>query len=162
LQILQSLALQTLEFIDVTFGADPALVREMSQADELAARVRAFAIRVVKFARTLPRSPATDGIVRQLCDAATSESANYHAARRGRSRREFVAKLGIVAEEADETEHWLAILDGVGVVSNASAVEELASLKEEATELRAIFVGSVRTARANLAKPTNRGQSSDP
>jgi four helix bundle protein len=76
-----------------------------SIADELAARARSFSIRVLKFARALPRESITETVVRQLVKSATSESASYNAARRGRSRREFSAKLAIVVEEADETEH---------------------------------------------------------
>ena len=81
-----------------------------SQADELAERVRRFAVRVVRFVRTLPRDPAIDAIGRQLAKSATSESASYGSSRRARSRAEFVAKIGTVAEEADESEHWLNLL----------------------------------------------------
>ena len=124
----------------------------MSQADDLAARVKRFAIRAIKFARGLPRGPAIDGMVRQFADAATSQSANYGAARRGRSRREFVAKLGTVVEESDETEHWLAVIRGANLAITDTAIQELDWLTSEAAELRAIFGQSVRTARANLAK----------
>jgi four helix bundle protein len=75
-----------------------------SQADELAQRVEIFAVRVLTFVRRLPRDPALDGILRQITRSAPGEAAHYRAARRGRSRREFVAKLGTVAEEADESE----------------------------------------------------------
>jgi len=81
-----------------------------SEADGLAERVQRFAVRVLTFVRKLPRDPATDGIARQLAKSAASESANYRAARRARSRAEFVAKIGTVAEEADESEHWLDVL----------------------------------------------------
>ena len=81
-----------------------------SRAQELRDRVKRFAIRLVRFVRTLRRDPATDAISRQLIRAGTSTSANYHATCRARSRAEFVAKLGVVLEEADETEHWLDVL----------------------------------------------------
>src|SRR6266850_1922801 len=81
-----------------------------SQADELRARARRFAVRILRFVRTLPRDPATDAVVRQLARSSTSVSANYRAAGRARSRAEFIAKVGVVAEEADEAEHWLAVL----------------------------------------------------
>jgi four helix bundle protein len=123
-----------------------------SQADELAERVRQFAVRVVKFVRTLPRDPAIDGIARQLGKAATSESANYRAARRGRSRAEFVAKIGLVVEEADESEHWLDVLRE----TRLAAGTEFDWLLSESRQLRAIFVASATTARANLRKLENR------
>jgi four helix bundle protein len=62
----------------------------------------------------LPRDLVVDGIARQLGKAATSESANYRA-RRGRSPAEFVAKIGLVVEEANESEHWLDVLRETGL-----------------------------------------------
>jgi four helix bundle protein len=119
-----------------------------SEADKLAERARRFAVRVLKFVRTLPRDPSIDAVARQLAKAAPSESANYRGARRARSRAEFVAKIGIVAEEADESEHWLDVLreSGFGLGS------EFEWLLNESRELRAIFVASARTARANYRK----------
>jgi len=119
-----------------------------SRADELQERAQRFAVRVVRFCRRLPSGPATDGIIRQLVRSATSESANYSASRRARSRAEFVAKLGLVAEEADESEHWLEIVRDAGFVTEELATE-LTSLINESRELRAIFVQSVGTARKN-------------
>jgi four helix bundle protein len=120
-----------------------------SEADELAERARRFAVRVLKFIRTLPRDPATDAVARQLAKSAPGESANYRAARRARSRAEFIAKMGIVAEEAYESEHWLDVLRESGAGSGT----EFESLLRESRELRAIFVASARTARANYHKP---------
>jgi four helix bundle protein len=116
-----------------------------SRADELATRVRRFAVRAVKFVRKLPRDPPIDTIARQLAKATTSESTNYRAARRARSRAEFVAKIGTVAEEADESEHWLEVLRESGLGSG----NEFDWLLNESRELRAIFVASAKTARAN-------------
>lgn len=123
-----------------------------SKADDLAARLKRFAIRSVKFARSLGRDPAHDVIARQLGKSGTSQSANYHSARRARSRAEFIAKLGVAAEEADETEHWLAVITGSGMVTDAAALKELDGLSDESRQLRAILVASVRTARRNHAK----------
>jgi four helix bundle protein len=102
----------------------------------------------LKFVRTLPRDPSTDGVARQLAKAAPSQSANYRAARRARSRAEFIAKIGTVAEEADESEHWLDVLKESGVASGS----EFEWLLRESRELRAIFVASATTARANHRK----------
>ena len=102
----------------------------------------------MRFVRNLPRDPSTDTIARQLAKSATSESANYRAARRARSRAEFVAKMGTVAEEADESEHWLDVLEESG----AGSGREFEWLLNESRELRAIFVASATTARANHRK----------
>jgi four helix bundle protein len=127
----------------------------VSQADDLAARLRRFATRVVRFARTLPREPAADVIVRQLVGAGTGESANDHSARRSRSRAEFISKLSVAAEEADEAEHWLMVIEGSDIAMSAASRKELESLLNEARQLRAILVASVRTTRANQHKPLN-------
>jgi len=123
-----------------------------SRANELADRLKRFAIRIVTFARALPRDPACGEIARQLTRSGTGESANYHAARRGRSRAEFIAKLGVAAEEADETEHWLIVVTETQIVTSPPLLKELTWLLDEARQLRAILVQSVRTARANYPK----------
>ena len=120
-----------------------------SQANALAARLMRFATRVVVFARAMPRDPASQVIAKQLTASGTSQSANYHSARRGRSRDEFIAKLGVAAEEADETEHWLEVIRDAHIISTAAGLRELDSLADESRQLRAILVASVRTARAN-------------
>jgi four helix bundle protein len=123
-----------------------------SQADALRARVRQFAVRILKFVRTLPRDPVGDTAARQLARAGTAISANYHATGRARSRAEFIAKLGIVVEEADETGHWLSVIRE----SDLAAGQELEWLLCESGELRAIFSASLRTARLNHAGPRRR------
>jgi four helix bundle protein len=104
-----------------------------------------FALAVIAFCRRLPTEWEARRIASQLFDSGTSVAANYRAACRGRSRAEFIAKLGIVIEEADESELWLAILEGSGI-SKGPALQALAT---EAAELRAIFIASRNTARAN-------------
>ena len=116
-----------------------------SKADELGNRVKGFAVRVLKFVKTLPREPAVDGIARQLARAGPSVSANYHSARRARSRAEFISRLAIVVDEADEAAGWCEALQKANLASGP----ELDWLLGEAGELRAIFSHSVMTARAN-------------
>jgi four helix bundle protein len=84
-------------------------------------------------------------IGRQLLRAGTGVSANYHAAGRSRSRKEFIARLGVVLEEADEAEHWLDILKQ----SRIGCGREQDWLFDEAGQLRAIYQKSVKTARTN-------------
>ena len=81
-----------------------------SPADLLQERAETFAVRVLQLVRRLPRNPPTDGIARQLGRSGPSTSANYRSARRSRSRAEFIARLGVVVDEADESEHWLSML----------------------------------------------------
>jgi four helix bundle protein len=77
----------------------------MSQADELQVRTATFALETVRFCRTIPTALENHRIKSQLISAATSVGANYRAARRARSHAEFTAKIGVVAEEADESEY---------------------------------------------------------
>lgn len=82
-----------------------------------------------------------------MVDSATSVEANYRATSRARSRAEFVSKLGIVVEEADETVYWLEFIGRVGLGDEA-AVDQLLT---EARELRATFAASYATARSNAS-----------
>jgi len=116
----------------------------MSQsAEELRDRTKAFAIRIVKMFRALPRSTDSCVLGKQILRSGTSVAANYRAACRARSRVEFVARLGVVAEEADETVFWLEMLVDSGIVKK----EKLNSLITEARELTAIFSASQHTAK---------------
>jgi four helix bundle protein len=117
-------------------------------ADLLQKRAEAFAVRVLQFVRTLPRSPATDGIARQLGRSGPIVSPNYRSARRSRSRTEFIARLGVVVDEADESEHWLSMLKNAGLAVGS----ERDCLLQESGELRAIFGKSLGTARANRTR----------
>lgn len=97
----------------------------------------------------MPRDPSSEVIAKQLTGSGTAESANYHAARRARSRAEFIAKLGVATEEADETEHWLEVIRDAHITSTTAGLRELEWLLDESRQLRAILVASVRTARTN-------------
>lgn len=97
----------------------------------------------------MPRDPSSEVLAKQLTGSGTAESANYHSARRARSRAEFIAKLGIAAEEADETEHWLTVISDAHIISTTAGLKELHWLSDESRQLRAILVASVKTARAN-------------
>ena len=111
---------------------------------ELEERTATFASNVVRFVRTLPKAAPEQVLGRQLLKAGTAVGANYRAARRSRSRREFLSRLGVVVEESDETVYWLELLTR----DPACAALDVASLLQEARELRAIFATSLRTARS--------------
>ena len=106
-------------------------------------RTKQFALRVMRLYRALPRHEEARIIGRQLLRSGTSVGANYRAACRARSKAEFVAKLGIVLEEADETVFWLELLQESRLVSE----QKLALLVQEARELTAISVTSICTAK---------------
>jgi len=110
---------------------------------DLVERTKAFAVDVVGLIQELPRNRVADVIGHQLLRAGTSVAANYRSARRARSRREFLAKMGIVEEEADESSFWLELLVEAQVVTSQRVVE----LRHEAEQLVAITVASIRTAR---------------
>jgi four helix bundle protein len=106
-------------------------------------RTKALALAVIDLAEHLPRGVTADVIRRQLIRAGTSVGANYRAACHCRSRREFIAKLGIVEEEADETMFWLEVIVERGLILS----DRCRSLREEAREIVAMTVSSIRTAR---------------
>ena len=121
---------------------------------ELKERTRAFGLRVVKLAMSLPRNRAGDVFARQMMRCGTSVAANYRSACRARSRADFVAKLGLVEEEADETMFWIEFC-----VDTALAKESMvADLLSEADEIVSIIVASRKTARA-ANKPARNRQS---
>ena len=116
-----------------------------SQTEALKDRTKQFALRVVKLFRLLPKSEEARVLGRQLLRSGTSVAANYRAVCRARSRAEFVAKIGIVVEEADETVFWLELLVDGGIVEG----KRMKGLLTEANELLAIFAASQRTAKAS-------------
>lgn len=111
---------------------------------ELKDRTKAFALRVIKMSDALPRTRAANVITNQILRSATSMAANYRAVGRARSKAEFVSKLGIVVEEADETVFWLEMLADSGIVSQ----KKMDSMLDEANQLTLIFSASRRTAKA--------------
>ena len=111
--------------------------------EELKARTKTFALRVITLVGALPRNQAAHIIGGQLLRSATSVGANYRAACRARSRADFSAKLAIVEEEADEALYWLEWLSESGLVK----AQRLTELMREADALVAIFSASRKTAR---------------
>jgi four helix bundle protein len=95
----------------------------------------------------IPSSQEGRTITRQLLRSATSVAANYRAVCRARSRADFISKLGIVLEEADESLFWLELLVDAGLLQSEEAKMPLC----EANELVAIFVTSLRTAKQKSA-----------
>ncbi len=110
---------------------------------DLRQRTKRLAIDVIQLCRMLPHSDAGLTISRQLIRSGTSVGANYRAVCRARTRPDFISKLGIVLEEADETAFWLELLEDSGTFTS----DKIVSLRGEVNELIAIFVASLRTAK---------------
>jgi four helix bundle protein len=117
----------------------------VSPPQELRERTKKFAIRIVRLFQALPKSTEAQVMGKQLLRCGTSVAANYRAVCRARSKAEFVARMGIVAEEADESVLWLELLEETGILSHA----RLQDILKEATELVAIFSTSLKTAKGN-------------
>lgn len=110
---------------------------------QLQVLTKAFALRVVRLVDELPNRRAGWVIGDQLMRSGTSVGANYRAACRARSRREFIAKMGIVEEEADESEYWLELAVDAGLVESA----KVRQLRDDARHIVAMCVLSIRRAR---------------
>src|SRR6266567_5003222 len=117
----------------------------MRSESDLKKRTKAFALRILKLVDALPKTTAGRALASQIVRSDTSIAANYRAACRAKSTADFIAKMGIVEEEADETLFWLELLEESGLVTAA----KLAAIKQEANELIAITVASIKTARRN-------------
>ena len=115
-----------------------------NEKGDLKQRTKQFALRVMRLVDSLPNSRSAGVIGNQLLRSATSVGANYRSAQRGRSNAEFIAKLGIVEEESDESSYWMELL----VESKLVPHEKLEALLQEANEITAMVVASIRTARS--------------
>ena len=118
-------------------------VKPTSPQEDLRIRTKNFALRILRLFQSLPNRTDVPVLGRQLLRSGTSVGANYRAAGRARSKAEFVAKIGIVLEEADETVFWLELLQECGAIKP----ELLQELRREANEPTAIFAAAHRTAR---------------
>ena len=115
-------------------------------SDELKDRSKKFGIRIIKMTDKLPQSQVGKIITGQIIRSATSVGANYRAVCRAKSENDFINKLKIVEEEADETLYWLEIISELELIKP----ELLVDLKKEANELLSIFVKSINTKRSHL------------
>jgi four helix bundle protein len=114
--------------------------------EDLKNRTKKFSSDIIKFTGFLPSTRAANVICNQILRSATSVGANYRAACRTRSRADFISKITIVEEEADETLFWLELLLESGIINISENIKYLMS---EANELVAIFVSSGKTAKLN-------------
>src|SRR5215467_4297710 len=111
---------------------------------DLKIRTKSFVLRIVNLYRKLPRTEEARIAGKQLLRSGTSIGAIYRAACRSRSRAEFISKISIVLEEADETVFWPELL----LESEVFPRSRIACLLIEANELTSIFVASLRTSKS--------------
>ncbi len=126
-----------------------------NQAEVLKNRTKQFALRIIRVIRSFPPGPEARIISHQLMRSGMSVAANHRAVCRARSRPEFLSKLAIVIEEADESAFWLELLVDAGLVSASKQKE----LRSEANQLVAIFNASRTTAKRRVQSAINNQQS---
>ncbi len=117
--------------------------------EEMKTRTKKFAVRTFKFIQNMQPINGSRNIGWQLIDCSSSVAANYRAVCMGKSRRDFVHKLRIVLEEADESAFWLEFIKELSIHKDE---QELKVLHQEATELTKIFIASIKTAERNVIK----------
>ncbi len=116
-----------------------------TRADELEDRLINFAVRIVRLASQLPRTPAGKHVAGQILRAGTSPAPNYGEARGAESHADFVHKVRIVLKELNETSVWLRIIER----SRLLGPRLLANIVEENRDLCRIFASSLKTARVS-------------
>ena len=115
-----------------------------AKTEKLRERTKQFALRIIRLFQSLPPSSREAQVIgNQLLRCGTSVGANYRSACHSRSRIEFVARIGVVAEEADESVFWIELLNDLGVMKK----DRIDPLLQEARELAAIFAASRQTAK---------------
>ena len=121
--------------------------------NELKSRTAGFALQILKLVDQLPVLKSNYIISNQIGRSATGVAANYRAACKARTYKEFVAKLGTVVEEADETLYWLELLEQLN-----KGNDDVVRLKTESNELVSIFSAALKTARAKLNAGNRAGK----
>jgi four helix bundle protein len=136
---------------------------------ELKDRTKQFALRIIRLVSSLPKTREGNILGTQLLRSGTSIGANYREAIRARSRAEFIPKLGVVEQEADETLYWLELLQESKTVKDFQKIQtrkskiqndDITKLIKEADELVAIFTSSGKTSKkSKLANPRSKMRS---
>ena len=116
--------------------------------DDLKKRTKKFALDIIRLAEKLPKTPTCRVIHYQMVKAGTSVAANYRAACRARSKADFIAKLGIVEEESDESGFWLEMIMDAFLLPTG----QVKPLQTEADEILSIMISSRKTASKSVRK----------
>jgi four helix bundle protein len=120
----------------------------MEIREQLLPRTRRFALAIIRLCEGLPKGQAAGVISKQLIRCGTSVGANYRAACHGKSKPDFIAKMGIVEEEIDESIYWIDLLIEAKLLSE----ERGTTAKQEAAEILAMVVASIKTARTSASR----------
>jgi len=120
----------------------------MQNKKDLKDRTKKFALRIMKMYSSFPRSAEAQVLGKQVLRSGTSVGANYREASRGRSKAEFIAKMGDCLKELDETTYWFELLIAGGILSE----NKLSWLLQESKELTAIFVTIIKKTKSNQNK----------
>jgi four helix bundle protein len=120
----------------------------LARAEALKVRTKQYALRIIRLIKSLPRTEEGRVIGNQLLRSGTAVGANYRAVCRARSQKEFIAKMGVVVEESDESAYWIELLGEGGVVRQS----RLTSLLDETNQLLAIFAASHHSAKKGLGE----------
>jgi four helix bundle protein len=118
------------------------------EARDLKQRTQEFALRVIRMVRVLPKSQEARVIRNQVLRSATSVGANYRSAQRGKSKADFIAKLAVAEEEADESCYWLELI----VAAELVGIDRIEPLLAEAKEITAILTAAGKTAKEKSGK----------
>ena len=119
---------------------------KIMNTDELKKRTKGIGLSIIKLIDMIPNTVAGRAIANQLIRSATSVGANYRAACRAKSKPDFINKLKIVEEEADETLYWVELIEESKLITN----QNLTELKKEINEIIAIVVASIKTTKEKL------------
>jgi len=120
----------------------------MQNEKDLKNRTKSFALRIMRMYSSLPRSPEAQVLGKQVLRSGTSVGANYREASRGRSKAEFIAKMGDCLKELDETTYWFELL----IEGEILPENKLSGLLQESKELTAIFVAIIKKTKSNQNK----------
>lgn len=117
-------------------------------------RTKQFALRVINLAGALPENAVGRAIANQVIRSGTSVGANYRAALRARSSKDFINKIGVVLEESDESAFWMELI----VEGNVLSENRVTTLLQEANELTAIFAATHKTLKANARRKNPKSE----
>jgi four helix bundle protein len=118
-------------------------------SEDMKTRTRAFALRIIRLAESLPNTSTSYVIRNQMLRCGSSVGANYRAACRAKSKADFISKMGIVEEEADETIYWIELLIDADILKRPLVTD----LLNEADQILSIVVSSIKTAKGLRTNP---------
>lgn len=118
-------------------------IGEAMNPNDMKKRTKAYALAIIRLVQTLPNTPTARIIGNQLLRCGTSVGANYRASCRAKSQADFIAKMGIVEEEADESVYWMEVLVEAGILPPTAVAEHC----DEGNQIVSIVVSSINTAR---------------